>query len=162
MFASKTDKLMARTAIGILSIGLLYTLYTLGAGPLYYKFVATVVRPFQGAENAFDLVLDDDPFSATEAQKLIQNHNKQDAQGEGAAPCTRHAASDRHASHAATTPEPFSHHPGSLPAPILMHNRRRAGGRGGQEAIRRERLPAHQVSRAIAGGVRARASAAGP
>ncbi|KAG1675655.1 hypothetical protein FOA52_002364 [Chlamydomonas sp. UWO 241] len=80
MIKSRTDRLMARAAISILSIGLLYTLYTLGAGPVYYRFVATVLRPFKDGENGFDLgdVLDDDPFTASEAQKLIQQkHNKQ-------------------------------------------------------------------------------------
>uniref|UniRef100_A0A7R9V221 Nucleotide-diphospho-sugar transferase domain-containing protein n=1 Tax=Chlamydomonas euryale TaxID=1486919 RepID=A0A7R9V221_9CHLO len=70
-FNSKTDRLLARTALAILSVGAVYGAYSLG-GPLYWRFYATMVAPFSG--NQLDaLVLDDDPFAAIEAEKLLQH-----------------------------------------------------------------------------------------
>lgn len=67
-FESKTDRLMSRVAIALFSLGAIFGLYSFGR-PLYWRFYATVLRPFED-NSGFD-VLDDDPFSAAEAEKHL-------------------------------------------------------------------------------------------
>ncbi|KAG2496814.1 hypothetical protein HYH03_005220 [Edaphochlamys debaryana] len=43
---SRTDRLMARIALVIVAGGLVYGFYSLG-GPVYWKFYATIIHPFQ-------------------------------------------------------------------------------------------------------------------
>ncbi len=63
-FNTPTDRMMARVAITIFTLGALYGIYSLGP-PLYWRFYATVYHPFEDSakDHSQDLV-DDDPFSA--------------------------------------------------------------------------------------------------
>jgi len=69
-YKSRTDRLMARVAIAIFSLGAIYGILSFGR-PIYWRFYATVLRPFEdgGEVGAVDVVLDDDPFSAAAVEK---------------------------------------------------------------------------------------------
>ena len=87
-YNSRTDRLMARVAISILSLGLVYGIISFGR-PIYWRFYATVLRPFEdGSERGID-VLDDDPFSASVVEQKKQH-------GEGIFHCLS-LCSDGHA-----------------------------------------------------------------
>lgn len=66
--SSKTDRLMARTAVAIFTVGILYGMYAIGQ-PIWWRLYATVVAPFE-SEVKLGVVLDDDPFSASALEKL--------------------------------------------------------------------------------------------
>ena len=73
-FDSKTDRLMSRIAIAIFTLGAIYGLFSFGR-PLYWRFYANVLRPFEDV-GGID-VLDDDPFSAAiiERQQALLNQS---------------------------------------------------------------------------------------
>ena len=74
-YNSPTDRLMARVAITILSLGAIYGIFSFGR-PIYWRFYATVLKPFEdGGEGGLD-ILDDDPFSAAVVEQQKQQHGK--------------------------------------------------------------------------------------
>lgn len=56
---SRTDRLMARIAVVIFCGGLIYGTYSLG-GPVWWRFYATVIHPFEDNSTA---VVDAQPFA---------------------------------------------------------------------------------------------------
>ena len=74
-YNSPTDRMMARVAITILTFGAIYGLFSFGR-PVYWRFYATVLRPFEdGGVGSMD-ILDDDPFSAAVVEQQKIAHGK--------------------------------------------------------------------------------------
>ena len=77
-FKSPTDRMMARVAITIFTFGAIYGIFAFGR-PIYWRFYANVLRPFEdGGVGGLD-PLDDDPFSAAvvEQQKHIHGQSRE-------------------------------------------------------------------------------------
>lgn len=89
-FKSPTDRMMARVAITIFTFGAIYGIFAFGR-PIYWRFYANVLRPFEdGGIGGLD-PLDDDPFSAAivEQQKHIHGVVGPGAWDMGSSPARR-------------------------------------------------------------------------
>lgn len=66
---TRTDRMMARTAVAILCFGLCFCVYMF-AGPLWWGIYATFIDPFTSSVDGLDLVISDDPFVAAAQEQL--------------------------------------------------------------------------------------------
>lgn len=74
MFKTATDRRMAYMALTLFTLGATYGIYSFGR-PLYWRFYATVLFPFEHAPSV-DLALEDDPFSASVLEQNIVPKNE--------------------------------------------------------------------------------------
>ena len=81
---STTDRRMAYVALTLFTLGAMYGVYSFGR-PVYWRFYATVIHPFDDPGDV-DLALDDDPFAAAVLeQSRAAKHANLVAAGGGAA-----------------------------------------------------------------------------